>query len=78
MSHFVMLSFPGTGHLHPLSALGRELVRQGHDQGSVSSAPLRVQNRDLSGQKSHTGGIIRFARRNVLNVALLVLMSRDR
>jgi hypothetical protein len=73
-----MLSFTGTGHLHPLSALGRELVRQGYDQGSVSSAPPACTNRDLSGQKSHTGGIIRFARRNVLNVSLLVLISRDR
>ena len=30
MSHFGILSFPGTGHLHPLTALGRELARQGH------------------------------------------------
>ena len=30
MSHFGILSFPGTGHLHPLTALGRELVRRGH------------------------------------------------
>jgi zeaxanthin glucosyltransferase len=30
MSHFGILSFPGTGHLHPLIALGRELVRRGH------------------------------------------------
>jgi UDP:flavonoid glycosyltransferase YjiC (YdhE family) len=30
MSHFGILSFPGTGHLHPLAALGRELVRRGH------------------------------------------------
>jgi MGT family glycosyltransferase len=25
-----MLSFPGTGHLHPLTALGRQLERRGH------------------------------------------------
>jgi len=25
-----MLSFPGTGHLHPLTALGRQLARRGH------------------------------------------------
>jgi zeaxanthin glucosyltransferase len=30
MSHFGILSFPGTGHLHPLTALGRELVRRDH------------------------------------------------
>jgi zeaxanthin glucosyltransferase len=30
MSHFGILSFPATGHLHPLTALGRELVRRGH------------------------------------------------
>ena len=30
MSHFGILSFPGTGHLHPLTTLGRELVRRGH------------------------------------------------
>jgi zeaxanthin glucosyltransferase len=30
MCHFGILSFPGTGHLHPLTALGRELVRRGH------------------------------------------------
>jgi zeaxanthin glucosyltransferase len=30
MSHFGVLSFPGTGHLHPLTALGRALVRRGH------------------------------------------------
>jgi zeaxanthin glucosyltransferase len=30
MSRFGILSFPGTGHLHPLTALGRELERRGH------------------------------------------------
>jgi zeaxanthin glucosyltransferase len=30
MSRFGILSFPGTGHLHPLTTLGRELVRRGH------------------------------------------------
>src|SRR6516225_11363846 len=30
MSRFGILSFPGTGHLHPLTALGRELTRRGH------------------------------------------------
>ena len=30
MSRFGILSFPGTGHLHPLTALGRELVRRDH------------------------------------------------
>jgi MGT family glycosyltransferase len=30
MSHFGILSFPATGHLHPLTALGRELVRRHH------------------------------------------------
>jgi zeaxanthin glucosyltransferase len=30
MSHFGILSFPGTGHLHPLTALGRELARRDH------------------------------------------------
>jgi zeaxanthin glucosyltransferase len=30
MSHFGMLSFPATGHLHPLTALGRELRRRDH------------------------------------------------
>lgn len=30
MSHFGILSFPGTGHLHPLTALGRELLRRDH------------------------------------------------
>jgi zeaxanthin glucosyltransferase len=30
MSHFGILSFPATGHLHPLTILGRELVRRGH------------------------------------------------
>jgi zeaxanthin glucosyltransferase len=30
MSHFGILSFPGTGHLHPLTALGRELVSRNH------------------------------------------------
>jgi len=30
MSHLGMLSFPGTGHLHPLTALGRQLERRGH------------------------------------------------
>jgi zeaxanthin glucosyltransferase len=30
MSHFGILSFPGTGHLHPLTALGKELVRRDH------------------------------------------------
>jgi zeaxanthin glucosyltransferase len=30
MSHFGILIFPGTGHLHPLTAFGRELVRRDH------------------------------------------------
>ncbi len=30
MSHFGILSFPGTGHLHPLTALGRELASRGN------------------------------------------------
>jgi zeaxanthin glucosyltransferase len=30
MSHFGILSFPGTGHLHPLTALGRELTSRNH------------------------------------------------
>jgi zeaxanthin glucosyltransferase len=30
MSHFGILSFPGTGHLHPLTALGRELASRNH------------------------------------------------
>jgi zeaxanthin glucosyltransferase len=30
MSHFGILSFPATGHLHPLTALGRELLRRHH------------------------------------------------
>jgi zeaxanthin glucosyltransferase len=30
MSHFGILSFPATGHLHPLTALGRELERRHH------------------------------------------------
>lgn len=30
MSRFGILSFPATGHLHPLTALGRELVRRRH------------------------------------------------
>ncbi|PWT86907.1 MAG: MGT family glycosyltransferase [Acidobacteria bacterium] len=30
MSHFGILSLPATGHLHPLTALGRELVRRHH------------------------------------------------
>jgi zeaxanthin glucosyltransferase len=30
MSHFGIVSFPATGHLHPLTALGRELVTRGH------------------------------------------------
>jgi zeaxanthin glucosyltransferase len=30
MSRFGILSFPGTGHLHPLTALGRELARRDH------------------------------------------------
>ena len=30
MSHFGILSFPATGHLHPLTALGRELRRRHH------------------------------------------------
>jgi len=30
MSHFGILSFPVTGHLHPLTALGRELKRRDH------------------------------------------------
>jgi len=30
MSRFGILSFPGTGHLHPLAALGRELARRDH------------------------------------------------
>src|SRR5271165_5854284 len=30
MSRFGILSFPGTWHLHPLTALGRELVRRDH------------------------------------------------
>ena len=33
-----MLSFPGTGHLHPLTALGRALVRRGH-QVTVFQVP---------------------------------------
>jgi zeaxanthin glucosyltransferase len=31
MSHFGILSFPGTGHLHPLTALGKELASRGHE-----------------------------------------------
>jgi MGT family glycosyltransferase len=31
MSRFGIFSFPGTGHLHPLTALGRELVCRGHE-----------------------------------------------
>jgi zeaxanthin glucosyltransferase len=31
MSRFGIFSFTGTGHLHPLMALGRELVRRGHE-----------------------------------------------
>jgi UDP:flavonoid glycosyltransferase YjiC (YdhE family) len=31
MSRFGIFSFPGTGHLHPLTALGRELVGRGHE-----------------------------------------------
>ncbi|MBV9998492.1 MAG: glycosyltransferase [Verrucomicrobia bacterium] len=38
MSHFGILSFPGTGHLHPLTALGRALVRRGH-QVTVFQVP---------------------------------------
>jgi UDP:flavonoid glycosyltransferase YjiC (YdhE family) len=30
MSRFGILSFPGTGHSHPLTALGRELAKRGH------------------------------------------------
>src|SRR5258708_13835488 len=30
MSHLGFLSFPGTGHLNPLAALGRRLQRRGH------------------------------------------------
>jgi zeaxanthin glucosyltransferase len=30
MSRFGFLSFPGTGHLHPLTALGRELASRDH------------------------------------------------
>jgi zeaxanthin glucosyltransferase len=30
MSRFGILSFPGTGHLHPLTALGRELASRDH------------------------------------------------
>ena len=30
MSSFGILSFTGTGHLHPLTALGRELARRDH------------------------------------------------
>ncbi|MBV8225378.1 MAG: MGT family glycosyltransferase, partial [Verrucomicrobia bacterium] len=30
MSHFGILSFPATGHLHPLTALARELLRRRH------------------------------------------------
>ncbi len=31
MRHFGVLSFPWKGHLYPLTALGRELVRRGHE-----------------------------------------------
>jgi zeaxanthin glucosyltransferase len=31
MSRFGIFSFPGTGHLHPLTALGRELIGRGHE-----------------------------------------------
>ena len=31
MTHFGILSFPGKGHLYPLTALGRELARRGHE-----------------------------------------------
>jgi hypothetical protein len=30
MRHFGILSFPGTGHLHLLTTLARELMRRGH------------------------------------------------
>jgi zeaxanthin glucosyltransferase len=30
MSHFGFLSFPGTGHINPLAALGRRLQQRGH------------------------------------------------
>ena len=48
MSHFGILSFPGTGHLHPLTALGRELVRRGHQVTVFQVADVEPLIRSLS------------------------------
>ncbi|HYZ74561.1 MAG TPA: glycosyltransferase, partial [Chthoniobacterales bacterium] len=31
MSHIGVLTFPGTGHLNPITALGRRLRQRGHE-----------------------------------------------
>src|SRR5258707_15506763 len=42
MSHLGLLSFPGTGHLNPLAALGRQLQQRGHQVTVFQIADLEL------------------------------------
>jgi zeaxanthin glucosyltransferase len=65
MSHLGFLSFPGTGHLNPLAALGRRLQRRGHQvtvfQIADLESTIRVAGLDFVqiGRKEFPPGTLR-------------------
>jgi zeaxanthin glucosyltransferase len=59
MSHFGILSFPATGHLHPLTALGRELERR-HNAVTVFQVADVQHLIDGAGLRFHQVGELDF------------------